>query len=80
MEDFMKIVKSLEESGLPVKGLESNWKQIKKTKGGFLGMAIGTLGATLLGNLLARKGATATIQGRGMLRAGEGISLARQGF
>ena len=43
-------------------------------------MSIGTLGGTLLGNLLAGKGATATSQGRGVLRAGERTIIVRQGF
>ena len=44
----------------------------KKKKGGFLGMLSGTLGASLLGNLLTGKGAVATSQGRGTIRVGEG--------
>ena len=36
-------------------------------------MFLGTLGASLLGNVLAGKGAIATSHGRGMNRAGEGI-------
>ena len=33
---------------------------------------LGTLGASLLGNLLPGKGAKATSQGRGTIRTGEG--------
>ena len=39
-------------------------------------MFLGTLGASLLGNVLAGKGAIATSHGRGMNRAGEGIARA----
>ena len=35
-------------------------------------MILGTLGASLLGNILAGKGVIATSQGRGVNRAGEG--------
>ena len=57
MEDIMEIVKSLEDSSLLLKGvsktIQNNGKQ---QKGGFLRMLLGTLGATLLGNMLAGKG------------------------
>ena len=42
-------------------------------------MLLGTLGASLLGNILAGKGAIATSHGRGMNRAGEGIVRAGYG-
>ena len=55
--DIMKIIKSLEESGLLMKGVSKTIKnEAKKQKNGFLGMVLGTLGASLLGNLLAGKG------------------------
>ena len=51
--DIMKIVKSLEESGLLIKDVSEIIKnEAKEQKGGFLGMLLGTLGARLLGNLL----------------------------
>ena len=50
---IMKILKSLEESGLLIKGISKTIKNdAKKHKEGFLGMCLGTLGASLLGNLL----------------------------
>ena len=50
MDDLIKIVKSLEDSGLILKGItESIQKEIKKQKGGFLIMLLGTLGASFLG-------------------------------
>ena len=54
MEDIMKIVKSLEDSGLLINGvIETIRNEAKEQKEGFLGMLLGTLGASLLGNLLA---------------------------
>ena len=56
---------SLEEPGLFIKGVsETNKNVAKEQKGGFLSMLLGTLGASLLGNLLTGKGAIATSQGR----------------
>ena len=66
----MKIVNSPEESGLLIKGDSETIKsEVKEQKGGFLGMLLGTLGASLLRNLLTGKG---TIRaGKGTIRAGE---------
>ena len=65
MGDIIKIVKSLEDSGL----------LLKEQKGGFLSMLLGTLGASLLGNLLTRKGIyrAGKDKGKGLNRGGEGI-------
>ena len=53
IEDIMKLVKSLEESGLVIKGFGETFEnEEKEQKGGFLGMLLGTVGASLLGNLL----------------------------
>ena len=50
MNDFMKIVKSLEESGLLIKSISGRIKtEAKVQKEGFLSMLLGTLGASLLG-------------------------------
>ena len=65
MEDLIKIVKYLKDSGLLLKGVtESVQNEVKEQNGGFLSMLLGTLGASLLGNFLARKG---------IHRAGEGV-------
>ena len=57
MNDTMKIVKSLEESGLSMKDVSKTIEnEAKEQKGGFLGMLLGTLGASLLGNLLTSTG------------------------
>ena len=59
IEDIIKIVKSLEDSGLSLKGVcEKIQNEVKEQKGGFLSMLLGTLGASLLWNILARKGVT----------------------
>ena len=52
----MKIVKSLEYSGLLLKGVsETIQNELKDQKGGFLSMLLGTLGVNLLGNMLVGK-------------------------
>ena len=57
MDDIMKITKSLEESGLLIKGFTEIIKnKAIELKGEFLGMLFGALSATLLGNLLTGKG------------------------
>ena len=73
MGDIIKIIKSLEDFGLLLKGVtETVQNEVKEQKGGFLSMLVGTLGASLLGNLLTGKGAIATSKGRGVFRAGKG--------
>ena len=63
MEDILKIVKSLEDSGILLKGVSETIKdEAKEQKEGFLSMLLGTLGAGLLGNML---------EGKGVIRAGE---------
>ena len=70
MEDLIKIVKSLEDSGLLLKGVtESVQNEVKEQKGGFLSTLLGTLGVSLLGSLLAGKGIRRA--GEGIVRAGE---------
>ena len=57
MEDIIKIIKSLEDSGLLLKGVsETIQNETKEQKRGFDSMLLGTLGASLLGNILAGKG------------------------
>ena len=64
MEDILKIVKSLEDSGLLLEGVSETIKnEAKEQKVVFFGMLLGTSGASLLGNMLADKG---------VMRAGEG--------
>ena len=57
MNDITKIIKSLEEPGLLIKRKsKTSTDEAKEQKGGFLGLLLGTLGASLLENLLADKG------------------------
>ena len=70
MKDIMKIIKSLENSGILLKGVSKTIKnETKEQKGGFLSMLLGTLGASLLGNLLTG--------GKGIVRAGERSTASR---
>ena len=81
MEDIIKVVKSLEDSGLLLKGVtEIVQNEVKEQKGGFLSMLLGTLGASLLGKLLAGKAAIAANQGRGIYRARKGKGVLRAGY
>ena len=67
MDDILKIVKSLENSGLLLKGVsETIQHEAKEQTGGFLGMLLGTLGASLLGDVLSKG-----LSGKGLIRAGE---------
>ena len=71
MEDIIKIGKSLEDSGLLLKGVsETGQNEAKEQKETFLSMLLGTLGASLLGNILAGKGINRA--GEGVIRAGYG--------
>ena len=64
MNDILKIVKSLENSGLLLKGVsETIQHEAKEQRGGFISMLLGTLGASLFGDILS---------GKGVIRAGEG--------
>ena len=70
MNNVIKINESLEESGLLVKGVSERIKnKAKEQKEGFLGMLLGILGASLMGNQLAGKGTITA--GEGTIRAGE---------
>ena len=71
MKDITKIVKSLEDSCLSPEGVsETIQHEAKEQRGEFLGMLLGTLGATLLGNNLAGK--EINTAGEGIVRAGYG--------
>ena len=70
INDIMKIVKSIKESGLLIKGAtETITNEAKEQKGGFLSMLLGALGAISLGSLLTGKGAIRA--GEGTIRVGE---------
>ena len=75
MNDILKIVKSLENSGLLLKGVsETIQHEAKEQRGGFLSMLLGTLDASLLGNILSKG-----LSGKGVIRAGEGTIRAGYG-
>ena len=72
MNDIMKIIEALENSGILLKGVSKAIEnEIKERRGGFLSMLLGTLGASLLDNLLTG--------GKGIMRAGDGIVRAGSG-
>ena len=77
----MKIIKSLEDAALSIKGVrETIENEAKEQKSGFLSMLLGTLGASLLGNLLTGKGVKQSkTHGIRVMRAGEGIIRAGEG-
>ena len=67
----MKDIKSLEDSGILLKGVsEAVQNDVKEQKGGFLSMLLGTVRASLLGNLLTGKEIKRA--GGGIVRAGYG--------
>ena len=70
MEEIIKVVKSLEDSGLLLKGVsETIQNEAKEQEGGFLSYQIlDTFGTSLLGNILAGKGMNR--EGEGFVRAG----------
>ena len=75
MDDILKIVKSLEDSGVLLKGVsETIQHEVKEQRGGFRSMLLGTLGASLLGDVLSKG-----LSGRGVIRASEGTIRAGGG-
>ena len=67
MDDILKIVQSLENSGVLLKGVsETIQHEAKEQRGGFLSMLLGTLGASLLGDVLSKG-----LSGKGVIKAGE---------
>ena len=71
MNDIIKIIEALENSGILLKGVSKTIEnETKEQRGGFLSMFLGTLGASLLGNLLS---------GKGIVRADDGIVRAGKG-
>ena len=77
MNDIMKIVQALEDSSILLKGVTKTIKsETKEQKGRFLSKLLGTLEASLLGNLLAGKvivrAGSGNKKGKGIVRAGTG--------
>ena len=79
MNDIMKFIEALENSGILLKGVSKTIEnETKEQRGGFLSTLLGTLVASLLGNLLTgRKGIMKA--GDGIVRAGNGIVRAGEG-
>ena len=75
MQDFLKIVKSIEDNGILLNGITETVKnEVKEQKDGFISMLLGSLGASLLGDLL-----TKNLSSRGVIRTGEGTIRAGEG-
>ena len=75
MDNLLERVKSLEDSGVLLKGVsETIQNEAKEHRGGFISMLLGTLGASLLDDLL-----TKNLSGKGVIRAGEGVIRAGYG-
>ena len=75
MDGILKIVKSLEDSGVLLKGAsETIQNEAKEQRGGFLSMLLGTLSASLLGDILSKG-----LSGKGVIRAGKGAFRAGEG-
>ena len=75
MNDILKIVKSLEDSGVLLKGVSQTIQnEAKEQRGGFLSVLLGTLGASLLGDILSKG-----LSGKGVIRDGEGTIRAGEG-
>ena len=77
MNDIMKNVQALEDSKILLKEVTKTIKnETKEDKGGFLSTLLGTLGASLLGNILAGKGivraGSGNKKGKRIVRAGSG--------
>ena len=80
IEDIIKIVKSFNDSGVLLTG--PAWKvqnEVKEQKGQFLIMLLGTLGASLFGNILVGKRIYWARKSEGINREGEEIVRARYG-
>ena len=80
MNDIMKIIQALDDSNILLKGVTKTIKsETKEQKGRFLSMLLRTLGASLLGNLVAGKGILRAVsrnkKGKGIVRAGSGLPL-----
>ena len=80
IEDIIEIIKYLEGSGLLLEGVtETVQIEVNEQKGGFLSMLLGTLGASLLGNLLIGKGIYRAGKDKGAIAASQGRRINRTG-
>ena len=72
MDDILKTAISLEDSNVLLKGVIQH--EAKEQRGGFVSMLLGTLGASLLGDILSKG-----LSSKGVIRAGEGTIRAGYG-
>ena len=73
LNDIIEIIEALENSGILLKEVTKTIEnETKEQRGGFLSMLLGTLKASLLGNLLTG--------GKGMMKVGDGIVRAGDGI
>ena len=81
MNDIIKTIEALENSGILLKGVTKTIEnETKEQRGGFLSILLGRLGASLLGKLLTGKGMMRTGEGSVATRSkGEGIGSAGEG-
>ena len=80
MNDIMKIIQALEDCNILLKVVTKTSKsETKEQKGGFLSILLGTLGASLLGNMSAGKwiirAGSGNKKGKGIVRADYGKEL-----
>ena len=75
MNNILETVKSLEDSGVLLQGVGATIQnETKEQRGRFLSMLLGTLGASLLGDLL-----TKNVSDKGVIRGGQGVIRASYG-
>ena len=75
MDDILKIAQSFENSSLLLKEVsETIQNEAKEQRGGLLSMLLGTLGASLLGDVLSKG-----LSGKGVIRAGKGVIRTGEG-
>ena len=78
MNEVIEIVQALDDSNILLKGVTETIKNETKEQKflGLLGMLLGTLGTSLLGNMLAKKGivraGSGNKKGKEIVRAGYG--------
>ena len=70
MNDIMEIVQAFDSNILRKGVTEKTTNKTKKQNGGFLGMILGTLGASLLEKMLAGKRMVRVGSRKGIVRAG----------
>ena len=80
MNDLKEMVQTFEDSNILLKGVTKTIKnETQGRKRGFINVLFGTLGASLLRNMLVGKGMLRAgygkKEGKGMLRAGYGSSI-----